>query len=160
MNMPREVQEAIGLEGSPEPFDGMQVSAFIARSKGAMLFEDSLGVCRFNTRTDIVHLAQALNAVTGWDVDPDEAMDIGRRAANLMRAFNLRHGIDPGLDAPSRRYGSTPLDGPAAGVSVQPVWDDMLANYYQLLGWDAQGVPIRETLESLGIGAVADDLGV
>jgi aldehyde:ferredoxin oxidoreductase len=36
----------------------------------------------------------------------------------------------------------------------------MLANYYQLLGWDARGVPTRETLEAHGIGTVADDLGV
>jgi aldehyde:ferredoxin oxidoreductase len=160
MTMPRDAQEAIGIEGPPEPFDGVQVSSFIAKSKGAMLFEDSLGVCRFNTRTDIPHLVQALSASTGWDVDPGEAMTIGRRTANLLRAFNLRHGIDPALDAPSRRYGSMPLDGPVAGVSVQPVWDDMLANYYQLLGWDTSGVPTRETLKALGIGAVADDLGL
>jgi aldehyde:ferredoxin oxidoreductase len=160
MNMPRDALNAIGVDGPPEPFDGGQVSAFIAQTKGAMLFEDSLGVCRFNTQTDVLRLAEALNAATGWDVDAEEAMRIGRRAANLLRAFNLRHGIDPALDAPSRRYGSTPLDGPAAGVSVQPVWDEMLANYYRLLGWDERGVPTRETLETLGIGLLADDLGV
>jgi len=160
MNMPRDAQAAIGVDGPPEPFDGDQVSDFIARTKGAMLFEDSMGVCRFNTRTDVLYLARALSAATGWDVDPAEAMQIGRRAANLFRAFNLRHGIDPALDAPSRRYGSTPLDGPAAGVSVQPVWDEMLANYYQLLGWDERGVPTRETLQALDIGEVADDLGL
>jgi aldehyde:ferredoxin oxidoreductase len=160
MNMPRDAQAAIGVDGPPEPFDGEQVSGFIARTKGAMLFEDSMGVCRFNTRTDVLYLARALSAATGWEVDPAEAIQIGRRAANLFRAFNLRHGIDPALDAPSRRYGSTPLDGPAAGVSVQPVWDDMLAYYYQLLGWDERGVPTRETLQALDIGEVADDLGV
>jgi aldehyde:ferredoxin oxidoreductase len=45
-------------------------------------------------------------------------------------------------------------------VSVQPVWGEMLARYYQLLGWDERGVPERETLEGLGIGEVADDLGL
>jgi aldehyde:ferredoxin oxidoreductase len=34
----------------------------------------------------------------------------------------------------------------------------MLANYYQLLGWDESGAPTRETLEALDIGQVADDL--
>jgi aldehyde:ferredoxin oxidoreductase len=160
MNMPGDALEAIGVEGPPDVFDGASVSAFIARTKGAMLFEDSLGVCRFNTRTDVLHLARALSAATGWEVDANEAMQIGRRTANLLRAFNLRQGIDPALDAPSRRYGSTPLDGPVAGVSVQPVWGEMLARYYQLLGWDEWGVPERETLEGLGIGEVADDLGL
>jgi len=157
-NMPRDSLEAIGVAGPPDVFSGEEVSTFNAKAKGAMIFEDSLGVCRFNTRTDILRLAEAVNAATGWDMDAEEAMRVGRRAANLLRAFNIRHGIDPSLDAPSRRYGSTPLDGPAAGASVQPVWDEMLANYYRLLGWDEKGVPRRETLEELGLGYVADDL--
>jgi len=158
--MPLDALHAIGVEGSPDMFSGEEVSTFNAKTKGAMLFEDSLGVCRFNTRTDMLYLPQAVNAATGWNMDPQEALDAGRRAVNLLRAFNIRHGISPELDIPSRRYGSTPIDGPATGVSIQPLWDKMLANYYQLLGWDEQGVPKRETLEALGIGQVADDLGV
>ena len=91
-------------------------------------------------------------------MDVDEAMRVGRRAVNLLRVFNIRHGISPELDAPSMRYGSAPIDGPAAGVSIRSVWDKMLANYYQLLGWDKKGVPTRKTLESLDIGHAADDL--
>jgi aldehyde:ferredoxin oxidoreductase len=45
-------------------------------------------------------------------------------------------------------------------VSIRPLWGEMLANYYALLGWDAKGVPERGTLEDLGLGYVADDLGV
>ena len=157
-NMPRDSLTAIGVEGPPNQFSGKEVSAFNARTKGAMLFEDSLGVCRFNTRTDVLHLTQAVNAATGWDMDVQEAMRVGLRATNLFRAFNIRHGVSPDLDAPSTRYGSMPLDGPAAGVSIQPVWGEMLADYYRLLGWDERGVPTRETLESLDLGHVADDL--
>ena len=160
LNMPQDALEAIGIEGSPDVFSAQEVSTFSARTKGAMIFEDSLGVCRFNTRTDVLYLTKAVNAVTGWDMDVQEAMRVGRRAVNLLRAFNIRHGISPELDAPSRRYGSTPIDGPAAGVSIQSTWDEMLANYYRLLGWDEKGVPKREMLESLGLGQVADDLGV
>jgi aldehyde:ferredoxin oxidoreductase len=29
-----------------------------------------------------------------------------------------------------------------------------------LMGWDERGVPKRETLEALGLGKVADDLGL
>jgi len=159
-NMPADSLQAIGVEGTPDVFSPQEVSRFTARTKGAMIFEDSLGVCRFTTRTDVPYLTRAANAVTGWDMDVPEAMRVGLRAVNRLRAFNIRHGIGPELDFPSRRYGSTPIDGPTAGVSVQPVWDEMLANYYQLLGWDEKGVPKRETLEGLGLGPVADDLGV
>jgi aldehyde:ferredoxin oxidoreductase len=93
-------------------------------------------------------------------MDPQEALSVGLRAVNMLRAFNIRHGISPELDAPSPRYGSTPIDGPATGVSIQPLWEEMLARYYALLGWDERGVPERGTLEALGLGHVADDLGV
>jgi aldehyde:ferredoxin oxidoreductase len=159
-SMPRDSLQAIGVEGQPNAFSTQEVSTFTAKTKGAMIFEDSLGVCRFTVRIDVPYLAMAVNAATGWDMDVQEAMRVGLRAVNLLRAFNIRHGIGPELDVPSKRYGSTPIDGPAAGVSIQPDWNEMLANYYQLLGWDEKGVPKRETLVALGIGQVADDLGV
>jgi aldehyde:ferredoxin oxidoreductase len=155
---PLDALQAVGAEGLPNMFSAEEVSTFNGLTSGMMLYEDSLGVCRFNTRTDLPYLTRAVNAATGWDTDVEEAMRVGRRAANLLRAFNLRHGIDPELDRPSRRYGSTPLDGPLAGVSILSAWDDMLANYYQLLGWDERGVPTRKTLKDLGIESVADDL--
>jgi aldehyde:ferredoxin oxidoreductase len=158
VEMPLDALRAIGLDGVPNGFSSSEVSTFNGVTKGAMMFEDSLGVCRFNTRIDMLYLPQAVNAVTGYDMDPMEALRVGQRAVNLLRAFNLRHGIGPELDAPSRRYGSTPLDGPAAGVGISLHWPSMLANYYQILGWNEQGIPKRETLEALGIGYVADDL--
>jgi aldehyde:ferredoxin oxidoreductase len=32
-----------------------------------------------------------------------------------------------------------------------PHWDKMLQNYYRLMGWDANGKPLPETLASLGL---------
>ena len=121
-----------------------------------MVFEDSLVTCRF--RPDALDLlSQAVNAATGWDMDFQEAMTVGRRAVNRARVFNLRHGIGPELDRPSARYGSTPSDGVAAGRGIGPHWDLMLSNYYGLMGWSEQGVPLPETLRGLGLDdAVAD----
>ena len=160
VSMPPESLDAIGVEGSIDMFSPDDVSTFNALTKGAMIAEDSLGVCRFNTCTDLIGLARAVNAAKGWDMDAQEMLQVGRRAVNLLRAFNIRHGISPELDRPSMRYGSTPLDGPAAGIGIRHHWDAMLKNYYRLLGWDEQGVPRRETLEALSIAHVADDLGV
>jgi len=94
----------------------------------------------------------ALNAVTGWNVDKDEAMDVGLRVVNQLRVFNFRHGLSRELEVPSARYGSTPTDGPLAGVSIMPHWDFMLNNYYRLMGWDPEsGKPLPETLKKLGL---------
>jgi aldehyde:ferredoxin oxidoreductase len=125
--------------GLPETYDNLDpdiISTVEGKIKGAMLFEDSMATCRFQTSCSIDLLAEAVNIATGWDLDFDEAMSIGKRAVNLARVFNIRHGIGPELDAPSMRYGSTPLDGTGAGRGIMPHWDKMLANYYNLMGWD------------------------
>jgi len=155
--MPR--PEELGVPVPMEHFSPHHVSTAIAKTKGAMQFEDSLGTCRFITRTDVKLLCEALNAVTGWDFNLDEAMTVGRRAVNLMRAFNLRQGITSAMDGPSPRYGSTPIDGPAKGKGIMPFWDDMLRHYYELMGWDREtGVPLPETLSSMGLGYITEDI--
>jgi aldehyde:ferredoxin oxidoreductase len=141
------------------PHNPLKVSTEVAETKGLMQFEDSLGTCRFNTRMNAKNLAEAVSAATGWDFTSDEGHRAGLRAVNLMKAFNLRAGIGAEQDRPSTRYGSTPVDGPTEGISILPHWDEMLRNYYTLMGWDPEnGVPLPETLEDLGIGYVAKDL--
>lgn len=119
--------------------------------KGAMLFEDSLGICRFITNTDMQLLTDLLEAATGWKLSIDDALAVGRRTANRLRVFNIRHGISPELDQPSPRYGSTPINGPAKGKTVLPDWRKMLSVYYRAMGWDDQGFPLPETLRNLGL---------
>ena len=139
-------QNPMGI-GSPD-----EVPEVVANSKGSMQFQDSLGICDFNGCARVALLSEAVNAATGWNLDPQEAMTIGKRAVNMTRIFNLRRGIGAELDRPSARYGSTPVDGMAAGVGSQDVWDSMLRRYYELMGWDQEtGVPLPETLQALGI---------
>jgi len=127
--------------------------------KGAMMFEDSLVTCRFNTRTNVDLLSQALSAVTGWSFSFDEGMEVGRRIVHLLRAFNVKHGIvGREVDKPSSRYGSIPDSGPGKGRSLQEAWDSMLDAYYVGMGWDNTGKPLPETLEKYGLEYVARDL--
>ena len=54
---------------------------------------------------------------------------------------------------------STPVDGPAKGISTAAHWDGMLDNYYRLMGWDRQtGKPFPATLRALGLDSVVADL--
>jgi aldehyde:ferredoxin oxidoreductase len=148
----------LGLAFPYDTYSPQTVSTMVAKTKGAMVFEDSMVTCRFKTGTQVDLLAQAVNAVTGWDMDLQEAMQAGRRAINRARAFNLRHGIEPALDRPSLRYGSTPLDGVAVGKGIMPHFDGMLHNYYSLMGWNEHGVPLPETLKALSLDRVVEDL--
>ena len=127
--------------------------------KGAMMFEDSLVTCRFNTRMNVELLCQALSAVTGWAFSWEEGVQVGRRTVHLLRAFNIRHGVaGREKDRPSPRYGSAPDSGPGEGKSLQEVWDKMLDAYYDGMGWDSSGKPLPETLEKYGLDYAARDL--
>jgi len=120
--------------------------------KGAMMFEDSLVTCRFNTRMNTDLLSQALSAVTGWDFSVDEAFQMGRRVVHLLRAFNMRHGVaGRKLDRPSVRYGSAPDSGEGKGKTLEDVWDKMLDKYYAGMSWDSDGKPLPETLKKFGL---------
>jgi len=154
-----ETHMSVMSPGAQGPRNPMEVSGEVARTKGLMQLEDSVGTCRFNTGMNAERIARAVSAATGWDMNTKEAWDVGRRTVNLLRAFNLQAGLTAEHDRPSPRYGSTPVDGPIKGVGIMPHWDEMLINYYTLMGWDSEtGVPLRGTLETLGLGYVADDL--
>jgi aldehyde:ferredoxin oxidoreductase len=142
-----------------DPLAPIDVSTYVAKTKGGMIFEDSLGACFFCTQGGVKILSELVSAATGWDFTIPEALKIGVRVTNLLRVFNLKHGISGEMDAPSARYGSTPVDGAREGKGIAPVWDDMLHNYYQQMGWDTStGKPLPETLERLGLGHIVKSI--
>ena len=105
------------------------------------------------------HLVDILNAATGWDYTEQESTQHGQRLAQLMRVFNLRHGVGPEVEAPSIRYSSAPVDGPVQGKSILPHWDQMLDEYYRIMGWDRKtGRPLPETLRAVGLEKLIPDI--
>ena len=141
-----------GIDPKYDAFDWRQVALVTAKHNGRQNFEDSLGTCRFTTRTLLKHAVEALNAVTGWELTVDEAYDTGRRIAHLYRVFNIEHGLTPDLERPSPRYGSAPTDGAGQGKTSAPHWEDMRQLYYEIMGWDLEtGKPRPETLRAAGL---------
>jgi aldehyde:ferredoxin oxidoreductase len=140
-------------------FSPEDVSTHVAKAKGRRQFDDTLGGCIFCTRSPLRFVVEALSSVTGWDFTVKEAHDVGFRVANLMRAFNIRHGVPVAIEQPSPRWSSAPTDGPAHGISIAPHWEDMLDNYHHLMGWDKEtGKPLPETLRASGLDFVVADL--
>jgi len=75
---------------------------------------------------------------------------VGERIWNLERQFNLDAGFTGKDDTlPKRLLKEAAKTGPAKGL-VSGL-DIMLPEYYQLRGWDEQGVPLGETMERLGL---------
>ncbi len=141
----------LGLERPKDRFDPLAMSTQNAALNGGRNLEDSLGICRLCT-PNLALTLDCLNAVTGWEWDVPEARHFGLRIVNLMRMFNVRHGLTKEMEAPSVRYASTPVDGPAAGIGIAPHWDAIRENYYAQMGWDvATGRPLPETLQRYGL---------
>ncbi|MBE3118693.1 MAG: hypothetical protein IMZ50_08060, partial [Candidatus Atribacteria bacterium] len=150
--------EEVGLPPLENPFSPVEVAAVNAHMNWRRQFEDSLGTCRFCT-TSLPLTLEAVSATTGQHVGQQEAFDIGRRAVNTLRAFNIRHGLRSELEAPSPRYGSAPVDGPAQGISIMPHWDLIRRTYYREMGWDEEGGrPLAQTLRKLGLEELVGDL--
>jgi aldehyde:ferredoxin oxidoreductase len=152
--------QQLGLEPPKDPFDPIETAVMNAKVSGRRQFEDCLGVCFFcmqNLQMEV----DALNAATGWDFDIWAAMDVGRRIVNQLRVFSFRHGLTKDIEAPSVRYGSSPVDGPAQGRFIMPHWESLRSAYYQEMGWDADtGQPLPATLERLGLGDIFKELKV
>ncbi|HBY99533.1 MAG TPA: hypothetical protein DEP84_37290 [Chloroflexi bacterium] len=109
-------------------------------------------------------MVEMVRAVTGWeDVTLEELMRLGARRVNLLRAFNTREGFTREHDTlPPRIVEDALADGPTAGTTFsREVLETALDTYYRLAGWDVEtGNPTRATLESLGLGWVAGQLGL
>jgi aldehyde:ferredoxin oxidoreductase len=125
---------------------------------------NSLVVCVFDIYPGggVEHktLLGILNATTGWDMTMEEYMQVGERALDLSRAFNVREGLTRGDDVLPKRLMEPLPDGTFAGKPItQEMLDTMLDNYYELRGWDKKlGIPSRNKLETIGLHAVAQQL--
>lgn len=143
---------------NPRSFEPNEVVEMEVKMKGGMQLEDSCVICRFNTRMNLELVIKAVQAVTGWDFTEDEAKMVGKRAVNIMRAFNIRTGSFSKPNRPSIRYGSTPLDGPGSKKSFVAHFDHMLQKYYKGMGWNSKGIPLADTLIDLNLGWLVKDI--
>lgn len=107
--------------------------------------------------------AALMEAVTGLTFTPEEVEKVGERINNLARAFNVREGFTRADDTFPERLMTEPLEaGASKGHKItQADLKVMLDEYYCVRGWDlATGDPTRAKLVELGLGYVADQLGV
>jgi aldehyde:ferredoxin oxidoreductase len=112
---------------------------------------DSSGMCLFSTfGLGAEDIADLLSAATGITFTTEEFMKIGARIWNLERLFNLKAGLTTADDKLPERLVKDPIPtGPSKGLVNR--LGEMLPEYYKLRGWDAVGVPTKNTLTDLGL---------
>ena len=90
-----------------------------------------------------------LNAVTGWDVTPKEAQEIGERIVCMQQLFNLRMGMVPEKENVMPERLTVPhLSGGAAGKASP--WREILKEYWETKDW-VKGVPTPKKVAELGL---------
>jgi aldehyde:ferredoxin oxidoreductase len=163
----RERLSALGLlEEQPEYSLGPEKIRFALYTQWFYSMLNSVNVCQFvwgpswhlygpNQLVDMVC------AVTGWDVSLWELMKLGERSLNLMRAFNAREGFTREHDVLPPKLAQPRHNGPSDGFFIEPAeLEQAKDKYYAMCGWDEQGTPTRAKLEELGLGWVADEIGM
>jgi aldehyde:ferredoxin oxidoreductase len=138
-------------------FDSSEEKGHIAaRSQAWRNLYNAMILCHFQG-PGVERVLAALNGVTGWGLEPDDLMTLGKRSVTLKRLLNLRRGL---TRADDRLPGLLlePLDEGGTEGAVPDV-DVLLSGAYAECGWDPEtGIPTEETLGRLGLGFAVDVL--
>jgi len=105
---------------------------------------DSGVACVFASRALAASfLAEFLTCVTGWEIHPEEVALLGARIYDLERAAAIACGVSRREDSLPPRFFTDPVG--AEDYVLEPIpqgqFEQMLDEYYDLRGWDRNGVP-------------------
>ena len=133
---------------------------YTSEGKGQMVYElgefnavkFSLCICDFWGTITYEIMAEMLTMITGEEWTPEEMGEVGRRVLNIGRAFNQREGFNRADDTVPKRVIREALggEGPAAGQKIpQEAFEDMLDQYYEVMGWNKDGTMPEELIQSI-----------
>lgn len=126
---------------------------------------DCLVLCKF-LRNCFDHfeedVARIYTMATGIPLTAQELMEVGERVVTLKKAFNIREGWTAADDWLPPRVLQDPIpSGPGKGVFITPEELSLLiSDYYAARGWTPEGFIPKAKLVELGLGDLADEIGV
>ena len=125
----------------------------VAETQRITAFMDSSGLCLFPAGCGwgTEDYCELVDLVCEGDWSSEARMvETGERIWNLEKLFNLKAGLGKKDDTLPKRILEEPADvGTGKGLVCR--LDEMLPEYYTINGWDAEGVPTKDTLARLGI---------
>jgi benzoyl-CoA reductase subunit BamB len=116
--------------------------------------DDALGMCAgvssFHLKPPY-HMHNFPKFITygaGIEMDEEKLTEATRRYRTLVRAINIRRGMRRKDDAPPADHWKKRFPELEA---------ELLDKYYELKGWNKQGIPTPESLDQLGLSYVKED---
>ena len=134
----------------PDEFNPRRMSLF-KLNHCLIMTQDLMVICAFppfdyDTKLDLI------KSVTGWNTSWVELIKAGERVLTLMRLFNTREGFTAADDRLPDRFFEQKIDRPLSQpLPVKADIEKAKKYYYTFMGWDANGVPLPEKIEELGI---------
>ena len=137
---PNKTYNQYSIEGKAE------LVKFVQDNRAAM---SALGICYFVRPLEINDYAEMLTAVSGKIWTKKELLKLGERIYNLERAYNMKSGMSKKDDWLPKRFYKEPIPfGPTKGHKIEEKeYSEMLKDYYELRGWNSEGIPELDTIE-------------
>jgi len=145
--------EILGVNVKRDPFQTEGKPAVLKAFQDLTAVIDSSGLCLFVSLAEgfgVDDMVTLLEVVTGAGYTSENVLQAGERIWNLERLFNLKAGITKADDTLPKRFLEEPMPvGPAKGLVCR--LNEMLPEFYNLRGWDENGVPTKGKLAELGL---------
>ena len=116
--------------------------------------DDALGMCTglssFHLKPPyhIHNIPKFMSAGAGIDMDEDKLSQAAKRYRTLVRAVNIRRGMRRKDEKPPEDHWKK---------RFPELEKELLDTYYKFKGWNADGIPTKESLQELGLDYVSED---
>lgn len=150
--------EVLGIPMKTDPLTTEGKAGLLKLFQDLTAVVDSSDICLFTTfAIGLPEISNMLRASIGINISDEEILKAGERIWNLEKLFNLEAGLTKEDDTlPPRLLKEQLTTGPAKGKVAE--LDVMLKEYYELRGWDTEGIPTEEKLDELVIDKKATAL--
>ncbi len=116
--------------------------------------DDALGMCAglssfpLKPPYHIHNYPKFITAGAGIEMDEETLTQAARRYRTLVRAINIRRGMRRKDEKPPENHWKK---------RFPELEKELLDTYYKFKGWNEDGIPTKETLDSLGLDYVAEE---
>ena len=127
-------------------------------------FNNSLVICDFvvnrtGENYNYPLIREALYAITGLELRPEDMVAVGERNYNLLRLLSAIEGYRRANDGLPARFEEPLPRGASAGESIERSdLENHIKDYYRTRGWSDWG-PTKERLRTLDLDELVDYVG-
>ncbi|MBI4188128.1 MAG: aldehyde dehydrogenase [Chloroflexi bacterium] len=161
---PEEFKKYFLGEFDPSGRDYEAMIQFMSYNEEILALTDAAGFCFFWTNFGVFPpvnnrplMADLISAATGMDIDEAGLTEIAQRIGHLVRAYNVREGIRRKDDDMADSFYEK-SDKPPYRQIERDLFNKWLDRYYELKGWDKEGIPTGDSLHKIGLDYVRQDL--